>query len=55
MQTSIHKPVLKKLFSNKIMTYIIADDKGHGKVVEIEINVVGRRINYKYTNIKERK
>lgn len=55
MQTSIQKPVLKKLFSNKVLTYIVSDDKGHGKLVEIEINVVGRRISYKYTSIRERR
>lgn len=54
MQNSIHKPTPKKLFSNKLFTYIVTDNNGHGRVVEMEIKVVGRRISYTYTNIRER-
>lgn len=54
MQT-IQKPIRKKLFDNKIFTYVVSDSDGHGKVVEVEINVVGKRINLSYTKIRERR
>ncbi len=54
MPTTIHKPALKKLYDNKFMTYVVTDSTGHGRVVEVEIKVVGRRITYSYTNIKDR-
>lgn len=54
MQTTIQKPGLKKLFDNKFLTYVVADNNGRGKVVEIEIIVTGRKISYTYTSIRER-
>lgn len=54
MQTTIKRPELKKLFSNKFFTYVVSDNAGHGKVVEVEINVIGKRVNLSYTKIRER-
>lgn len=54
MQTNIQKQPLKKLFDNKFFTYVVSDSDGHGKIVEVEINVVGKRINLSYTKVKER-
>lgn len=54
MQTTIQKPGLKKLFSNKFLTYMVADSNGRGSVVEIEVKVSGRSITYSYKNIRER-
>lgn len=54
MQSTIKRPELKKLFTNKFFTYVVSDNDGHGKVVEVEINVVGKRINLSYTNVRER-
>lgn len=54
MRNNIKRPELKKLFTNKFYTYMVADSNGRGKIVEVELKVSGRRISYSYTNIKER-
>ncbi|MCB9047545.1 MAG: hypothetical protein H6550_15535 [Chitinophagales bacterium] len=54
MQTTIQKPETKKLFTNKFFTYVVTDNHGHGRVVEVEVTVVGKTISYTYTNIKHR-
>lgn len=54
MQPTYQKPGLKKLFSNKFLTYLVTGDNGKGKVVEIEVKVNGKDISYSYTNIKYR-
>lgn len=54
MQAPVQKPALKKLFSNKFLTYMVSDNKGSGSVVEIEVNVQGKNISYSYTNIRDR-
>jgi|GEM_PF-4854471 len=55
MQTATQKPGLKKLFDNKFMTYIVTDQSGRGRVVEVEIKVTGKNITYTYTKIKDRR
>ncbi len=54
MRDNIKRPELKKLFTNKFYTYMVADAHGRGNIVEVELKVSGRRISYSYTNIKER-
>lgn len=54
MPTPVQKTELKKLFTNKFLTYVVADSNGRGRVVEIEIKVSGRSISYSYTQIRER-
>lgn len=55
MQATIQKPVRKKLFATKPMTYIVSDNEGHGNVVEIDIKVIGKRISFEYKSIRERR
>lgn len=54
MQPTIQKPGLKKLFSNKFLTYVMSDSTGRGSVVEIEVKVIGTNLSYSYTNIRNR-
>lgn len=54
MRDNIKRLELKKLFTNKFYTYMVADSNGRGNIVEVELKVSGRRISYSYTNIKER-
>ena len=54
MRPSFQKPGLKKLFSNKFLTYMVTGSNGKGDVVEVEVKVNGKDITYSYTNIKHR-
>lgn len=55
MQPTIAKPERRKLFDNKFLTYVVSDAAGHGKVVEVEINVIGKKVTLNYTSIRERR
>lgn len=54
MRDNIKRPALRKLFTNRFYTYVVADSNGRGAIVEVKLKVNGRRISYSYTNIKER-
>ena len=42
-----------KLFSNKFMSYIMRINPFRGELVEVEMKVVGKRIIYTYTKVRE--
>ena len=54
MQAIIERPKLKKLFTNKFFTYITRNNPLRGELVEVEMNVTGKRISYTYRKVRER-
>jgi hypothetical protein len=54
MKTSNNKTNSRpKLFSNKFLSYMMQVNPFRGELVEVEMRVVGRRILYTYTKVRE--
>lgn len=47
------KRTLGKLWDNKFMTYIVKNNPLRGELMEVDMRVVGNRIVYTYTKVKE--
>lgn len=53
MQTAINKPVQKKLYGNKILAFLGSINPFRTELVEVNVKMIGNRIVYTYTKIKE--
>lgn len=53
MNTIIQKPALKKLFDNKYFTYVMNEGSLRGSIMEVEIKVVGKRVQLVYKKLRE--
>lgn len=54
MQTAVYNKPQKKLFRNKFFTFLMQNNPFRGELVEVEMKVVGKRITYTYTKVRER-
>ncbi|MBS1774612.1 MAG: hypothetical protein JST82_17280 [Bacteroidetes bacterium] len=50
---NIHQTTKQKLFGNKFLTYMMQFNPFRGQLVEVEMKVVGRRIVYSYTKVRD--
>lgn len=53
MKTANNTNSRPKLFTNKFLTYMMRVNPFRGELVEVEMRVVGKRIVYTYTKVRE--
>ncbi len=54
MKAQNNKQPLKKLWDNKFFAYIAKNNPFRGELVEVDMRVVGGRVVYTYTKVRER-